>query len=136
MGLAERRVIQDFQTNEMPKLQAAIDEAAGYAVPVDVHWEGLATDGESHLYEKSWRDVYFEPLITALQSITRDEVGQQALKTGLKKIVIQNTSGNYYADGFATFADGTLTLDHLPTTNAGDVEARAGRVVSVLEGAL
>jgi hypothetical protein len=63
MGLAERRVIHEFETKELPALQSRVDEAAGYSVPVEVNWDKLAPEGESHLYDESWRAVYFEPLI-------------------------------------------------------------------------
>jgi hypothetical protein len=65
MGLAERRVIQQFQADELPGLQSQIDAAAGFTVPVEIHWDKLTPEGESRLYEASWKAIYFEPLIAA-----------------------------------------------------------------------
>lgn len=53
MGLAERRAIKDFQDNHLPKLQAEIHKAAGFPVPIEVTWDQLATEGQSHLFVKA-----------------------------------------------------------------------------------
>lgn len=136
MGLAERRVIQEFKTNELPLLQSRVDDAVGQSVPVEAEWEKLAPEGESHLYVESWKAVYFEPLIAALKAIAVDEMSREALKTGLHKVIVSNASGNYYPDHWAKFDGGTLTLDHEPLTNAGDVQARTAKLITVLESGL
>jgi len=136
MGLAERRAAHEFETGALPALKTRIDEAAGFALPLDIHWDTLTPPGESRLYAESWTAVYFEPLIAALKSVARDAMGKDALHAGLKKVVIQNTKSNYYADGFGTFEGGTLTLDHEPLTNAGDIEARSEALIKVLEDGL
>lgn len=136
MGLNERRVTHDFQTNELPGLQTRVDEAAGFNVPIEVNWDKLTPEGESRLYSESWKAVYFEPLIAALKSVAKDEMGREALKGGLKRVVVDNTTGNYYPDHWAKLEAGTLTLDHEPLTNAGDVAARTAGLVSVIEGGL
>jgi len=136
MGLAERRVIHEFQTKELPVLQSRVDEAAGFSVPVEADWEKLAPEGESHLYVESWKAIYFEPLIAALQAIAVDQMSRDALKAGLHKVIISNTTGYYYPDRWASFEGGTLTLDHDPLTNAADVKPRAARLIAVLESGL
>jgi len=136
MGLNERRTTHDFQTNELPGLQAQVDEAAGFKVPIEVHWDNLTPEGEAHLYSESWKAVYFKPLIAALKSVAKDDMGREALKTGLHRVVIDNASGNYYPDKWAKLEAGTLTLDHEPITNVGEVEPRTARLVSVIESSL
>lgn len=135
MGLAEGRVIDDFETNQLPALQNKVDEAAGFSLPIQAKWETLAPEGESHLYAESWKDVYFEPLIAALQSVGADEMGREALKKGLHRVIIANTRGNYYSDKWATLEGNALTLDHEPITNVQDVQGRTARLISVLEAA-
>jgi hypothetical protein len=90
-------------------------------------------EDQAHLYEQSWQDVYFTPLVKALESICGDDLGQEALKAKLKKIVIQNNGGIYYGDRWACFDQGVLFLDHLPTTNVGDIEDRTKGLIKVLE---
>ncbi|HYV48388.1 MAG TPA: hypothetical protein VFA20_26190 [Myxococcaceae bacterium] len=136
MGLAERRAAKEFETKRFPQYVADIEKAAGFAVPVEVAWEQLAKEGESHLYDECWGKVYFEPLITALKSITRDDMGKEALKAGLKKIQIQNTKGNYYGDGMPELAGGTLVLEHEPHSNVDNIDERATSITKALEKGL
>jgi hypothetical protein len=136
MGLAERRALADFQETHLPALQERIDRAAGFPVALEIHWETLAPEGESRLYAESWPVVYFEPLIGALESVTRDQLGRQAVQAAVKSVVIQNAKGNYYADHWASFENGVLTLDHEPLTNIGDGQDRTKALIAVLESRL
>jgi len=135
MGLAERRAIKDFQDNHLPKLQAEIHKAAGFPVPIEVNWEQLATEGQSHLFVEGWTDVFFKPVIEALRQIGRDAMGQDALKAGLKKIEFRNASG-YYSPGSAiSFQNGTLMFDH-ELSNVGDINDRTKAAIELMEKSL
>jgi hypothetical protein len=136
MTLAERRVVHDFETGQFAAYKTRVEEAVGFPVPVEVLWETLATPGDWRLYAESWPQIYFEPLIAGLQVVCRDEMGREAIKSGLKKIIIQNVKGCTYGDCWSSFADGVLTLDHDSTANAGDVEQRKKGLVEMLESTL
>lgn len=136
MGLAERRAAKDFETHRFPQLKQDIDAAAGFDVPVVVHWDTLAREGESHLYDQCWPKVYFQPLISALKDITVDDMGKDALKAALKKIEIRNQKGNSSGHRIATFESGTLTLDHEPHTNVDDLHERLEAIRKLLESKL
>ncbi len=136
MGLAERRVANEFETNSLPGIKIQIDESAGFALPLDIHWDQISPAGESRLFAECWTAIYFEPLIQALRTVGRDAMGKEALQAGLKRVVIQNTISTYNPENWATFAGGTLTLDHDPLTNASEVTPRTDALVSVLEAAL
>jgi hypothetical protein len=136
VGLAERRAIKEFETNRFPDLKQRIDQAAKFEVTMEVKWDTIAVEGESHLYDDSWPKVYFYPLIAALKSVCQDELGQEALREGLKQIIVQNMSGAYYGDRWAHFQKGVLLLDHLPTTNIDDVDDRTKGLIKVLESGL
>ncbi len=116
MGLAERRGVQRFVDGDYPGWKERIDDAAGFAVPVEVAWDELAVDGYAEDYPEFFAKVYFQPLVDALKAITFDEIGKQATREGLKKIVIRNAGGYYSTSGFA-FEAGVLTIDHRPDTN-------------------
>jgi hypothetical protein len=88
--------------------------------------------GEAHLYSASWKAIYFEPLIAALKSVARDDMGREALKAGLRHVVIDSSSGNYYPDNRARLEAGTFTLDHDPISNAQDVDPRTARLIKTL----
>jgi hypothetical protein len=136
MTLAERRIVKEFETSQFPALQARVEEAAGFPVPLEVKWDTLATPGESRLYAECWTLVYFEPLIAGLATVCRDEMGREAIQSNLKKIVIQNLKGCTYGNCWASFQDGILTLDHESLTNSHDTEERKKGLVAVLESGL
>ena len=135
LGLAERRAAQVFQNEELPQLRTRIEQAAGFEVPLEVHWEQLTVEGESHLYKDAWASVFFEPLIAAFRDIAVDEMGRNALKQEVHRVVIKST-GNGSPDHWAHLEGGTLTLDILPTSNAGDVQERTNTLTRFLENRL
>ncbi len=133
MNLAARRTVKSFQETKLPALQEALNKAAGFDVPLSIDWESLAVEGQEHLYEESWPAVYFVPLTQALQEdIAIDDMGVEALREKLKQVVFTNKASNYYPDSAITWADGTLTIDHEPTTNVADVDARKAFIASLL----
>ena len=138
MGLAERRGLKDFQENHFPKWQTKIDEAAQMDVLLEVDWASLAIEDESHLYVENWPLVYFEPLLNALKSVARDDLGRQALAEGLKKVTITHDPEVYSGDTglYATFQDGVLALRHAAHTNVDNVKDRTEGIVTALEKSL
>ncbi len=138
MGLAERRIATDFQTNHYPALEKRIHEAAGFPVPIEVRWDTLA-GGEprySHAWVDGWPKIYFAPIIEGFKLIASDDMGKQALQAALKKIVVQDTTKSY-SSYWASFeaASGTLTLDY-QFTNADGVKERTETLVKELEKAM
>jgi len=136
MGLAERRATKTFQDKSFPALKADIEKMAGFPVALEINWEQLAKESYADSFEESWRKVYFVPVLDALKSICRDELGKEALKAGLKKIVFCNTKDTYSAESAISFTGGELTIDHDPCTNVDYVKDRADVVLKVLEKGL
>ncbi|HTE53555.1 MAG TPA: hypothetical protein VK698_22020 [Kofleriaceae bacterium] len=136
MGLAERRATKIFQDKSYPALVADIQKLAGFPVPIEVQWEQLAKESYADSFEEAWRKVYFVPIIDALKSVCRDDLGKEALKAGLQKIVLSNTKDTYSADAAVSFTGGELAIDHDPVTNVDDVKYRADAVVKALEKGL
>lgn len=135
MGLAERRAAQKFSTDEYPHWKHRIDQAACFEVPVEVAWDELAVDGYADDYPEFFTKVYFGPLAEALAAITIDDLGKDALKSGLTKIIIRN-SGQYHSNGGFTFVDGVLTIDHQAQSNVEYHDARAKQLQQLLESSL
>jgi hypothetical protein len=136
MGLAERRASKEFLENRFPDLKKRIDQEAKFEVALEVKWDTLAVEGQAEMYDECWVKVYFQPLIAALKSICRDELGQEALRSELKQIIIQNTNGNYSSSSWANFQKGILVLDHEPITNVDYVEDRTKELITNLEKGL
>ena len=132
MGLAERRASKEFQDKTYPALQAEIQKLAGTPLPIEINWEQLAKEESAHLYAESWPDLYFKPVIEALRQITRDQMGKDAIKDGLKKIEIRNSKGAYSPHNAITFENGTLAIDH-DLSNVGDTQGRTDYIIEILE---
>ncbi|MFG2043790.1 hypothetical protein [Dactylosporangium sp. NPDC048998] len=135
MGLAERRAAQTYRTDEFPEWKRKIDQAACFEVPVEVAWDELAVDGYAGDYSAFFTKVYFRPLAEALGAITIDDLGKDALKAGLEKIVVKN-SGQYYSNSGFTFAGGVLTVDHRAESNVEYYDERAKQLQQLLESGL
>ena len=135
MGLAERRASKEFQDKHFPELKNEVQKVAGFAVPIEVNWDQLAVEGQTGSYQEAWTEIFFKPVIEALRQIGRDDMGKEALKGGLKKIELRNSSG-YYSPGSAiTFEGGQITIDH-DYTNLGDTKDRTKHLVEIVEKGL
>lgn len=130
MGLAERRATKTFQDNQYPGIKQDLDAAAGKNVLLEIDWDSLAVDDYADSYAEDWYKIYFLPLIEAFKSIAFDDMGREALSSGLKKVIIRN-SGSMES----IFQDGVLTLDY-PFTNADYWEDRKQTWQKLLEKGL
>ena len=135
MGLAERRSVERFKNEDYPGWKSRIDEAAGFEVPIEVAWEELAVPDYADMYAEYFPQVYFQPLVDALGAIGADDMGREALRAGMSKIVIRNTD-EYFSPSGISFAGGVLTFDHKSDTNTHHVEERTKALQSLLESAL
>jgi hypothetical protein len=135
MGLAERRGAEQFKSNDYPGWKSRIDEAAGFEVPVEVAWDELAVAGYAGSYAEFFPKVYFQPLAEALAAVTVDDLGKNALREGLAKIVIRNDGGFYSTSGIS-FTGGVLTFDHQPHVNVDYGQERAKGLQQALEDGL
>ena len=139
--LTERRAITAYEQGAYAGLLKDIQTAAGFAVPVEVNWASIALPGQSESYgnEDFWTKIYFVPLKTALAAVASDDMGKQAVKEKLKKIVIHydaaTAPGSAYGNR-VSFKNGTLTLNFAPYTNPSDLEPRAKAIQKELESSL
>lgn len=136
MGLAEKRAMLTFQQNQLEPLKAKLFEAIGFEVPLEIDFESLTIENGDTYYAEGMTKVFFEPLTAACKNICSDELGKNALKSGLKKIIICNKSGHYSPEAAFKLEAGTLSLDHHTTTNLGDVLRRTEFLQNMLEKAM
>jgi len=74
-----------------------------------------------------------------LKKVTADDMGKQALKSNLKKVVVTYNQGTAPASNYANgvnFESGTLTINFQPYANAADITARADAIQKLLESKL
>lgn len=132
MGLLERRAVKAFQDGSYQSLTSEINTIAGYPIEFEVNWDTLAQEEYTHIYDEGFTKVYFTPLINALKEITIDDMGKEALKDTLKKVVIKNEGGIYYGSSAYTFNGGVLTIDHQPFSNIDNITERSEELSKLL----
>lgn len=125
MGLQEKRAVKAFQDGAYQTIVNEINTLAGFPLEFEVKWDTLALDDYTALYEECFPKVYFTPLANAIKDIAVDDLGKEALKDTLKKVIIKNEGAIYSASYAYSFADGVLTIDHEPFNNVDNVTERS-----------
>lgn len=131
MGLAERRALKAFQDERYPALKLELDAAAQKNVLLEIDWDSLAVEDYSENYSDWWHKVYFLPLTETFKAIAFDDMGREALATGLKKVILRNSGQSE-----ASFQDGVLTLDYSSVSNIDYWEDRKNTWQKLLEKGL
>ena len=88
MGLAEKRWVLERKKADEETFVAQLKSVAQAGVPVEIDWEGFSGNITDAQYIS--HDSYGLPnLIKALKDVTVDDLGKEAVKGGLKKVVIK-----------------------------------------------
>jgi hypothetical protein len=141
VGLAERRAIAAYRESRYPAQEKAIQEAAGFPVPVEVAWDQLTIPGDATYYADPgyYEKTIFEPLAAGLKDVAKDQMGRDALRQKLKSIRIRydekTAPASNYPNGLKF--DGTvLDVNWRPFANVADFKDRVEAVIKVLEKGL
>lgn len=142
MNLRERRALKAFQDDVLPTWTEKLNAAAQKELTLEFDWEKLGKNEAeedndwSHMYAEAWPRVYLEPIELALNDITADDMGKEALHARLNKVHFTN-SGQYFSGESAYSLDGdTLVVDHQPFANQDDVGLRHVALRNLLESSL
>jgi hypothetical protein len=107
MGLAEKRIQQDFVETRVPdalKKLAEDTDGATAQLKVDIDWDTILTDKDA--LDNLWT-VWEQPLY-AIQDVCQDAMGKDAIKSSLKVVIIKNVREDDKIS--AAFKDGVLTV--------------------------
>jgi len=141
LGLAERRAIAAYRQEQYPAIEQGIQQAAGFAVPVEVEWDQITLPGDAAYYARDdyFGKTIFEPLTAALRSITADAMGRDALRAKLQRIHVRfdekTAPASNYPNGLA-FRDGVLDINWRPYSNTADLQDRTQAITQLLERSL
>lgn len=145
-GLAERRAMKEFQNGKYQQIEKDIDSAAGYDIVLNIEWDRLAKlgDAESYNNDDYFMNTIFLPLVEAVKQVGKDEMGKNALKSGLKSVHIiydESTAVALALDDGLQFQNGTLTINFAPGVNVDGpgqhyFQERVAAIVKVLESKL
>lgn len=136
MGLAEKRVLQEFKDKNFINFQQQLQQVLGFEVPVEVLWDSMLAgiDGRGNEVHEWMEQIYFIPTLTVLKSIAADQMGKDAIKAKLTKILIDGTEGSNPSR--STFNDGVFHIQHQPCTNVDNTEDRISVWTELLEKSL
>ena len=132
MGLLEKRAIKSFQENAYLNLVKEINTIAGFDIEFDVKWDTIALEDYASLYEEGFTKVYFTPIINAFKEISIDDLGKQALKETLNKVIIKNEKNISYGSYAYSYENKCLTIDHQPITNIDNIDERSTELAKLL----
>lgn len=120
MGLAEKRWVQDRKKNEETSFISDVKTIAQTEVAVEIDWEAFSNNLADAQYIV--HDSYGIPnLVKALKDITVDDLGKEAIKGGLKKIVIKPAAAD---QAKFTFDGGVVTWEaYFGSSSSGYVYA-------------
>jgi hypothetical protein len=133
LGLKERQAVETFKQEKYPQLTAAINEAAGFDIEIEIDWDSIAAGGVRAQSFDQWQKVFFDPIVLAFKAVNVDDITAGALKKNLKKINIISTGKKHLSPSYPpTYSDGTITIDDR-LVNVSSVKTRAKIIQSTLE---
>lgn len=141
LNLAERRAISSYQETVFADKVQQIKAAVGADFELDVNWESMAGEGQADRYghDDYWTNIFFNPVLKALADVAADAMGKEALQDGLKRISFyydEATAPVMSYENGVKFADGNLSINFKPFSNADAIEDRAIAIVKALEAGL
>jgi hypothetical protein len=136
MGLAQRRIVQEFQQTNFQKWKADFDKVVGFAIEMDVKWDTMQSEDytQKDQYFSWYEMVYFRPLKEVFEGLCADAMGKEAVKASVKKIVIDGTEGSNPEK--STFEDGVFTIRHKFNSNVDYHDERRKKWSELIESKL
>lgn len=105
MGLAEKREIEKAKTGWLPERLKELKELCGADVPYEIDWASFDGDVQG----LNWLEHNGPAQVgVAFRIIGADDLGRQALREGVKKVVVKNVKDA--AARSCAFDGGVLTL--------------------------
>jgi hypothetical protein len=95
MGLAERRRIMEIKENHAPRFQKELNEAAGFDLPLEIDIASFPENATVLDCYNYYYESYGPGLVPQVfKDICKDQLGRDAVKDKIKKVVFQNTANS------------------------------------------
>lgn len=105
MGLAEKRWAAERKKADEPAFKSLVFGTLGFDCAIEIDWDGFSEKLDDVQY--IMHDSYGLPNLTkALATITADDIGKEAIKGVLKKIIVSPAKPD---DTSFNFEDGVIT---------------------------
>jgi hypothetical protein len=105
MGLAEKRWAADKKKTDEAAFKSQVFGTLGFDCAIEIDWDGFSQNLDEVQYITN-EQYGLANLVKALSTVTADDIGKEAIKGALKKIVITPVKAE---DTSFTFEDGTIT---------------------------
>ena len=105
MGLQFDRWVTQFTTETIPNWEKKIEEICGFKIKLQGDWKSFGGDADALAY---FEDGYLDKFASALRDVCRDDVGKQAVKKQIKKMVAVFAPAGKKKE--ITLKDGVLTM--------------------------
>jgi len=104
---------------------------------MEVLWETMQSDDNDRKEDYfQWYDkVYFRPLISTFKDLCSDTMGKDAVRAGVKKIIIDGSEGTS-TQSSTSFNDGVFTLKHVFNAYVESEEELPKRWKKIIEAKL
>lgn len=136
MGLAEKRIIKAYQEGEYQNFLTQVKSLIGGEIEFDIDWNSLPNEEYPNNLQEGLTEVYFKPILNSFKSIAVDDMGKEAIRESVKKVIIKDENDNAYASQTYKFNEGTLIVDHCSYTNIGNTDERTKTLTQLLESNL
>jgi hypothetical protein len=133
MGLAEKRLIKQYQDGSFIKLQAEMAALVGKPIPFEVDWASLPQDESAGHLVEALDKIYFLPILEAVKALCLDDSNKETLAKGLCKIIVTNGEKS---EQDISFGNGVLTVNQNLSNIDADYEKRVQKITEALEGGL
>ena len=136
MGLAQKRIVQEYQGSAFGEWKKKFDAVVGCDIPFEVRWDTMQNDDYKNRddYFTWYEAVYFKPLMAVFEDLCKDNMGKEAVKAGVTKIIVDGSEGSF--PGASKFTGGVFTLNHKFFTNVNDIDARIKGWKKIIEDKL
>lgn len=136
MGLAERRIIKAYQESKYQDFLNEVKNLIDGDIEFEIDWNSLPNEKYPKNLEQGLTEVYFQPILSSFKTIAEDDMGKEAIRESVKKVIIKDENDNAYASQTYKFNDGVLIVDHCSYTNIGNTAERTKFLTKLLESNL
>lgn len=103
MGLAEKKVMKEIETNVLPQVKSSLAGVVGKEIEVSVDWDTFATVDAL----KDLEGTAFGRIEDGVKLVCSDDLGKEAIAESIKEIKVAYTKG---ADKKISIAEGTFLV--------------------------
>lgn len=103
MGLIEKRLIKEAKETWLPGEAKDMQEAAGAPVEIDIDWASFESSADAL---KNLPHLGMRKMANAFRVICVDELGKEAVRESVKRVVITNVQG----EAKISLENGVITL--------------------------